>query len=486
MVDVKDSKSVDVKDAAPKTGTESSPADIKGKVENATKVKKGWSNPALRMMGIPRLSLPSRNWMIFWGVLGTLGGAAYYDKLEQQRIRKEYMDKVSESGKQPYETSKLPRKLTVFIAPPPNDFLETSMVYFRRYVKPILNSASVDFDILVANKQGDIRTSVSERIRQLRRDEIAKKEQELAAKAQEAYEKSWTKFFTVTVPSTLKKPFVKEEIVDDVKNRTELYTPKDVLGFYYNNDMITAVREDSEDPQAAGGVVCIGRGAFKEYIQGVHEGLLGPLEKPEEPEKPEIKLEEVKEPELVSEGTTPVTESIADSVEIPVESAQTAESTESTNSPKEPEKIEKDEPKEEDAEDETLIKPFIDPKDYGKAMFAPEFKDGLNLENNKVPVFFEQPIYVFKVPNILGFTNFPRKIYNWFNRRYVAEEFSEKTMHIINNKSRPFEPRDEYLAKEEELLWPKKWVEKGLSKNSEWVKEVVVDKRVTKHLRVYE
>ena len=29
------------------------------------KPKKGWSNPALRMMGIPRISLPSRNWMIF-------------------------------------------------------------------------------------------------------------------------------------------------------------------------------------------------------------------------------------------------------------------------------------------------------------------------------------------------------------------------------------------------------------------------------------
>ncbi|EGV64518.1 hypothetical protein CANTEDRAFT_103890 [Yamadazyma tenuis ATCC 10573] len=381
-------------------------------VEKVTPPKKGWSNPALQMMGIPCLSLPSRNWMIFWTVLASIGGGYAYDRYEQKQIRKQYMAKVEELGREPYDSHRLPRKLTVFIAPPPDDFLEVSMGYFRRYVKPVLNSASIDFDILVANKQGDIRSSVSERIRQLRRDAI----QNNQTPPQNSNGTSWTKLLTF-------------------KNVKELYDTKDVLGFYYRYPTITPVRDDVNAASHAGGVVCMGRGAYKEYIQGVHEGLLGPLEAPQIEEQ--VSVENSDEEQDKNEAKAPA--------------------------------------------------PFIKPEQYPQAQLAPELDLSSIIRDDKgVPVLFEQPIYVFPVMNVLGFKNTLRKIYNFFTKRHAAEDFSERTLHIVDNKVVPFEYKHQYLAKEEEPLWPKHWVEKGKERNSEWVQEMITDDRVTSRLKVIE
>lgn len=413
------------------------------KPEGLKPEKKGFSNPALRMMGIPRISLPSRNWMIFWSVLASIGGGIAYDKYQQKQIRKQYMAKVEDLSKEVYDSKRLPRKLTIFIAPPPDDFLDKSMAYFKKFIKPVLNSAAIDYDILVASKQGEIRASVSERIRQLRRDKIAEKQQLQEQQKQLAFDRSWKKFITITIPGILKSPFqTQKQDIEEFKSYKDIFEPKDVLGFYYKNEPFTPINDDSFDDIKAGGIVCIGRGTYKEFIQGVHEGLLGPLDPPP-------KVEEIK-PE------TPGSEDFKTEVE----------SEEDPN---------------------PVTPPYIKPSDYTTAELAPEFNfDETIKDKNNVTVLFEQPIYVFPVPNILGFLNVPKKIYNYFTKRRIAQEFSERTLHIIDNNSRPFEYKDQFLAKEEELLWPKKWVEKGTQKNSEWVQEIVVDDRVAKYLRVVE
>ncbi|KAF6061902.1 Inner membrane protein import complex subunit Tim54 family protein [Candida albicans] len=109
-----------------------------------------------------------------------------------------------------------------FIAPPPNDFLDESLKLFRKFIKPVLNAGVVDFEIFSESRQGDIRASVAEKIRELRH----------------------------------------------------------VLGLYkvFPAD-INVKSEDAIDDSSAGGIICVGRGAYKEYLSGVHEGLLGPLEK---------------------------------------------------------------------------------------------------------------------------------------------------------------------------------------------------------------
>ncbi|KAF6061905.1 Inner membrane protein import complex subunit Tim54 family protein [Candida albicans] len=125
-----------------------------------------------------------------------------------------------------------------FIAPPPNDFLDESLKLFRKFIKPVLNAGVVDFEIFSESRQGDIRASVAEKIRELRHNDE-----------------------------------------EELKSRSDLYKAKDVLGLYkvFPAD-INVKSEDAIDDSSAGGIICVGRGAYKEYLSGVHEGLLGPLE----------------------------------------------------------------------------------------------------------------------------------------------------------------------------------------------------------------
>lgn len=451
---------------------------------NKPKVKKGWSNPALRMMGIPRISLPSRNWMIFWTVIGSIGGGIAYDKYEQSQIRKKYMNLVKHLGEEKYETNRLPRKLTIFIAPPPNDFLDESLKYFKKYVKPILNAAAIDYDIYTENRQGDIRSQVAEKIRQLRKSKIENKEN----------------------VEEIKKDLKIDE--ESVKQRNELYEPTDVLGLYKILKPIKPHRDDEEDFNVSGGVICIGRGTFKEYITGIHEGLLGPLEKPisneESTSNEESKLNE--ESTTSNEESTTLNESNKLDIKSIEEFTSTGESTssgESTSEINKPENKEEsktnnnndeddefqkhDEEEEESNKSPPVEKPYILPSQYKESNLAPELNFNEKILNDKnVPVLFEQPVYAYPVPNLLGFFNMPHKIYRYFTKRNIAENYGHRTLSIIYNLSREFEYKDQFMAKEEELDWPTKWIEKGKSKGSEWVQELECDERIINRMKVYD
>lgn len=429
----------------------------------AKKAKKSWSNPALRAMGIPKISLPSRNWMIFWTVLTTVGGTIYYDKRQQTLIREKYMQQVAQLSEEVYNADRIPRKLSIFIAPPPDDFLELSLKHFRRYIKPVLNSAAIDFDVYTESRQGEIRSQVAEKIRQMRRKAIEDEQKQKAALDAEAYAHSWTKFFKQDIPNVFKKlRFSKEEEPEVYVDRHDLYSPADVLGLYKVVDTLKPVLDDASDPAVTGGVICIGRGAYKEYLSGVHEGLLGPLEKPEE------KIEQV--PDLdtkegeIKEGAEGETKK--EEVEI------------DDFGQKEDEEQNKPDP---------VPKPYIKQAEYDSGVLAPELDLTHTVrDSNNVPVLFEQPVYVFQVPRITGIANWPRKIYRFFTKRELAESVTSETLAIVYGKSRPFEFKDRFLGKEEELDWPKKWVERGKAKNSEWVQELEVDNRVGDRLRVFE
>lgn len=411
--------------------------------------KKGWSNPALRAMGIPKISLPSRNWMIFWTVLASIGGGIYYDKHEQTKIRERYMLAVEHLGQEKYTTDRLPRKLSIFVAPPPDDFLDESLRHFRRYIKPILNSAAIDYEVYTENRQGDIRSQVAEKIRQLRRERLEQQKKQAADAALQAYERSWTRFFRETLPNKLKWADSGDE-PEKYVSRHDLYDAADVLGLYQVVQPVQVKRDSAEDALKCGGVVCIGRGAYKEYMTGVHEGLLGPLEAP------------APEPVVVSE------EQAGDEKKAPeIDDFGGEEGAKKEENP--------------------VPKPYITPSEYSAAPLAAELDFSQVIRNNKdVPVIFEQPLYVFPIPKLRGFLNMPRKIYQYFTRREVAKEVSEQALRIVEGHSRAFEPKDSLLAKEEELTWPKKWVERGRAKNSEWVQELAVDERVTRRMQVYD
>lgn len=447
--------------------------------EDAPK-KKGITNPALQMMGIKRLALPSRNWMIFWSVVGTIAGGIAYDKLQQKDARKRYTAQVEEFARVSYEVERLPRKLTVFIAPPPNDFLATSVLVFLKFIKPVFNAAAIDFDIFTESRQGDIRSSVAEKIRELRRETADEDKNKLEQQRQDAYNKSWKKFFTEDLWLKF-SGFNSNKNADEevTASRHDLYTPKDVLGLYKITEPLEVKRDDESNELFSGGVICIGRGAYKEYITGIHEGLLGPLDKPQWLIDDEIKEQEAKkaleEEEKLKNG-------------VPEVDAPAQTEPESTNEPNASPVLD-----DEEKEDEIPVpKAFIKPEDYASAEYAPEFaevfKDGKLLRNKKnTPVLFEQPVYVFPVVNVQGFLRIPEKIYRFFTTREVAEAMGAEAVEIVNNHIRPFEiKRDEFMGSVEEKEWPKKWVASGVEKGSEWVQPLIVDPRVVERIRVYD
>ncbi|KAI0547179.1 mitochondrial import inner membrane translocase subunit Tim54 [Xylaria curta] len=187
-------------------------------------------NRALRMMGLPNLpkKLPSRNWMIFWTLAGSLSAAIIYDKREKKRATARWARAVSHIAKEPISSpNEMPRKLTIFLESPPTDGLRVAQDHFTEYVKPVLAASGLDWEFVQGRKEGDVRAAVAERIRRAR-DPVA------AAGAQ-----------------------TQDEVVNEVRRRNG--TPE-----------YTGMRGD----------IVIGRHTWKEYVRGLHEGWLGPLTAP--------------------------------------------------------------------------------------------------------------------------------------------------------------------------------------------------------------
>ncbi|KAI8949366.1 mitochondrial import inner membrane translocase subunit Tim54 [Xylaria longipes] len=196
----------------------------------ATAYKASTPNRALRMMGLPNLpkKLPSRNWMIFWTLAGSLSAAIIYDKREKKRATARWARAVSHIAKEPISSpSEMPRKLTIFIESPPTDGLRVAQDHFTEYVKPVLAASGLDWEFVQGRKEGDVRAAVAERIRRAR-------DPDATAGAQ-----------------------TQDEVVNEVRRRNG--TPE-----------YTGMRGD----------IVIGRHTWKEYVRGLHEGWLGPLTAP--------------------------------------------------------------------------------------------------------------------------------------------------------------------------------------------------------------
>ncbi|TXT06054.1 hypothetical protein VHUM_03527 [Vanrija humicola] len=119
---------------------------------------------ALEHTGIPRSvllwkpKLPGRNWSIFFGVVGTLSYLYYDDRKKAKAIRQEYIEKVSYLAQQPLASSlDIPRKVKVYGARfPEDDDTDRSLRYFRKYVKPYLVAAAIDYEQVHAPLYGSI------------------------------------------------------------------------------------------------------------------------------------------------------------------------------------------------------------------------------------------------------------------------------------------------------------------------------------------
>ena len=334
------------------------------------------------MLGLPKIhtwKLPSRNWCIFWSVLGSFGGTVAYDRYQKKQIITRYRDMVSHLADEPLQPLQMPRKMRIFLGAPPGDTIHVARVHFQEYVKPILNAAAIDFELLEGKMQGDIRHTVAQAIRDKRRG---------------------------------------------IDGMTEL----------------TRLAMDKLDYDQTGGDIVIGRHTFKEYVRGIHEGVLGPLEEPESVTA--IMHPRMPGDPVIDEGTA---------VE---DTTQTDEERQ-----KEIDEIKKKIP--------TSPPSYISTSEYS------------SLTPND-----PQPITYTFVPlqHLLGFLNTPWRIYRFLNRRILADEVCKNTVSAVLASSRPLIETDLQAGVSEELDWPKK---NRTKEDGVWVEPIVTDKRVLEHVNVY-
>ncbi|EHN01747.1 Tim54p [Saccharomyces cerevisiae x Saccharomyces kudriavzevii VIN7] len=455
--------------------------------------KPGYTNPAFKALGIPTLRLPSRNWMIFWSVLTVSIGGIAYDKYRQRQTLNRATELVKPLAEETMEVDKIPRKITVFIAPPPNDYLESSLKIWRRYVKPVLYYAGLDYELVEEDRQGTIRTNVADRIRELRREMLALTDEQPLKEPSTGQEAAKPKGSLSSKISSL-LPLGRsgsEGSVDDEAFDPEMgkkfkknFDWRNVIGIFYTTPKPTdIISEDSlvKDPILSGGVICLGRGAYKEYMAGIHEGLLGPIEKPEEHQPTEPKITEVAEVEEIG--------SKAD------KSSLTALSDAKNDTDPEETTVQDDlKPDEEKTPEDSKVfkKPFITPEEYPDLQIAPELQtpDGgfIRNPNTNIPLLINQPLLVIPVPNLIGFTTIPTRICRFYQKRFYVENVCSSIVNCVRQTYiRPFDiAKDIDLAKDEEKDWPQNWVKQGKEKNSEWTQELICDPRVTNDMFIYE
>lgn len=312
------------------------------------------------MIGMPtlRLKLPSRNWLIFLSITGSFAAAITYDRRRKKAAQKKWCDLVSHIAQQPLPVNQMPRKLTIFLSAPPGDGIRPSREYFKEYIKPVLAAAAIDYDVVEGRKEGDVRYGTAEQIRRLRRRKGEKGE---------------------TLDPDEKDP---AEVVERFREQQQIHP----------------------EPVVRGDLV-IGRHAWKEYIRGLHEGWLGPLDKPKAIPK---------QPAPHSEDASP--------------SENTDTMAEKSVEDKEP------------AEEEQKQKPHSPPYAYISTSAYATSPASPNL-----PIHLE-PSAPIPHRHILGFINTPVRIYRFLTQRHLADSIGRETAAVVLGFSRPYHQTSSFAS----------------------------------------
>lgn len=167
-----------------------------------------------------RSYIPGPRMSVALAVVAGFVGAVVYDRREARAEMDKSCARVRALANAPLQPLEMPRKVRIVLTAPPGDDVYAAQEHFSRYVKPVLNAAAVDFELVQGKTEGELRYKIAEQIRQLRRGHV-----------------------------------------DDA-----------------DNPLLQAVKKSVRPSSEWGGNVVIGRQAWKEYVQGLHEGWLGPLE----------------------------------------------------------------------------------------------------------------------------------------------------------------------------------------------------------------
>lgn len=315
-------------------------------------------------IGLPniRARLPSRNWLIFLSITGSFFSLLSYDRYQKRRAQRKWSALVSSAAADALPTKMMPRKITVYLSAPPGDNLRPVREHFKEYVKPILVAGGLDWEVVEGRKEGELRAGLAERVRKLR-------------------EKSGEK-----------APPREEE---DTREKG-IQLVRDSIGI--------------KDWSGVKGDLVLGRHAWKEYIRGLHEGWLGPMEPPQRPvyANPTLDDQSLASP---TPGTASLPSSSSASEDQSSSSTTVPDDEKSIDTPSKPSKPEP--PK-----DSSPTASYILPDTYNEAPLP------------STPVVIP-PSTILPFPHLLGFFNTPIRTYRFLTRRRLANETGRQVAAII-------------------------------------------------------
>jgi import inner membrane translocase subunit TIM54 len=314
--------------------------------------------------------------MIFLTITGSWTAAVTYDRREKKRIQKKWARLVEHIAQEPLDTHQLPRRLTVYVSAPPADGLVPARDHFHEYVKPILVAAALDWDAIEGRREGDVRAGLAERIRKLRKQRG-------------------------------------EPSLEPIEEGLE--------------ESLAGLRQRAgvRDWDGPSGDIVIGRHTWKEYVRGLHEGWLGPLDAPTpavEPTPLDFPVAQIEEP-----SPTPTTTSNLPGAEPLVVHATDDASPQTLPDTPMPEEAEKAKEEENKPKKKKQPPPFIKPTEYENAALSRNCPQALG------------PCAIIPFPHLLGFFNFPIRLYRFLNKRQVADDIGRQTAAAVLGAYRPFE-----------------------------------------------
>lgn len=347
----------------------------------------------------------------------------------------------------------MPRRITIILAAPPGDGLRVAREHFHEYVKPILVAGAMDWEVIEGRKEGEVRAGLAEKIRRMRRREGE----------------------VVTIgDGDDDEKFEKEESVRALRGAMGIREWEGVRG-----DLV------------------LGRHTWKEYVRGLHEGWLGPIDLPKAVE------EELPRQEMST--TDPISPPIDESSPNPPEQTQDPLTSNTTSSPAETVSTppsEKPTPPKPSPEP-----PYITPSSYSTASPAPCLPTTL------------PPSTAIPLPHILGFLHTPLRMYRFLHRRELANTTGanvaalvlaahsrpcRSTQEMVSSVD-PDSPRagtvpedavvqtkevweQEAVLREAEAEWGKHvWKdEEGEERERVWKEDMVVDPRIGGRMSVFE
>lgn len=289
-----------------------------------------------------------------------------YDRREKRKVQEKWSNLVAHIAKEPLQTSEMRRKLTVFLSAPPGDGLSPAREHFKEYVKPVLVAAAMDYDVVEGRKEGDVRAALANKIRKERR------------RAGEGGQS--------------------QSDEDDVE--TQIRTIRGNVGIH--------------DEASERGDLVIGRNTWKEYVRGLHEGWLGPIEPPPAPEAAASSSDEREEstPSEAADGAAPAEQGNSQEQK---EAKATQEKTKEQEKAKKP----------------SSTPAYILASQYPSQQPAPS-----------IPREF-QPSSPIIFPHLLGFLNTPIRIYRFLTQRQLADSVGRDiAAMVLASSSRPYSEID--------------------------------------------